>query len=172
MPLSAAEHRARFDFVRELRELRAAAHYALAQGDSLSRLIAEARAESDGSGDENVTTQTDSVNARLSRALERGRRHRTALENWFNGLMGVFVGGPTSQGSMTGPTESQQRQITTLRSRIEEMIATLDAVATADLPPLNAALQEAGRSAIRVPARRSLDPEYPDVCRRSTATNS
>ncbi len=171
IPLLDAERRARFDFVLELRELRAGARYAFARGDSVQQLIAGVRKAAGDRNGVRVATHADSAAARIGAVMERFRPQRMALENWFNGLAGAFVGGPTSQGSMTEPTEAQKRQLARLGPAIERITSELDSAIEAELPRLNRALRQAGQSVIDAPRRQAVVDSYPVVCNRSTATD-
>lgn len=155
MPIAMDEQRRRFAFATDLYELQRDAYHAGVQANRLEKL---ARSSVDSlkareSVPEAARTRADSLRGVIAAAATELRRQNNALRGWWRGLIGELDGGPSTTGTMTGPTEAQERRRVVIRGRFASAFAELDRVVDEVVPRLNETLRQAGLSVIRVPPR-------------------
>lgn len=154
MPLTEEERRGRFDFTVALQALQRSGYFAGRQANRLDRLARETVDSLEASGTDSVTlARADSLRREIAGAAAELRRQNSALRGWWRGLIGEIDGGPSTTGTLTGPTEAQQRRRLMLEHRFEAAIQRLDAVIARVVPALNTILRGAGRPVIEVPPR-------------------
>lgn len=81
---------------------------------------------------------------RIEEVADEWRAINNQVRNWWTGLIGQFDGGPSTVGSLTGPSDDQQRRLQRLLERADEAEAELADIEEEVLPRLNALLEEAG----------------------------
>jgi photosystem II stability/assembly factor-like uncharacterized protein len=157
MPVSPEEQRRRYDFTVALYALQRDAYFAGVQANRLEKRARTALDSVKTLDEVPATTvaRIDSLHGAISSAAAELRRQNGALRGWWRGLIGEFDGGPSTIGTMTGPTEAQDRRHAQLTQRFLSAFEALDDVIATTVPSLNRDLQHAGVPAVQVPRRDS-----------------
>ena len=116
LAVTAEERQARYDFTMELRDLhtvrttkRGVAAYDL---ERLHFRIAWKRwPKSDGSRLRRTLSAPKRLPAEIEEIADEWRRLNADIRNWWTGLLGKFDGGPSTTGSLTGPSDDQRRRM-------------------------------------------------------------
>ena len=155
MTVSEEEQRGRFTFTMALYELQAEEYHTAVQANVLDERVGTAldSLRALGDIDSATTQQVDSLRGEVTSAAEAIRRQNSALRGWWRGLIGEFDGGPSTQGTMTGPTQDQERRLEVTRLRFDEDAAELDRVIAEVILRLNELLREHGINEVEVPVR-------------------
>jgi transposase-like protein len=159
MDISPDEQRSRYAFTVALYQLQAAEYYGAVQANILVE-----RTDSAVEGLEALEELADEVRQRVdslqgevqSVGRDLGRQNGT-LRGWWRGLIGEFDGGPSTQGTMSGPTSDQRRRLDVTRANFNRTLEELDRVIAEVIPALNEILRELGIVEIDVPARGGVD---------------
>jgi photosystem II stability/assembly factor-like uncharacterized protein len=155
MTVSEEEQRSRFAFTMALYELQAEEYHAAVQANVLDERVGTALDSLSALGDiDSATTQeVDSLRGEVGSAAGAIRRQNNTLRGWWRGLIGEFDGGPSTQGTMTGPTQDQERRLEVTRLRFDQDVAELDRVIADVILRLNELLRQHGIMEVEVPVR-------------------
>lgn len=153
--VATAEFQERYAFTLRLYELQRIGYFAAVQANILERRAAESvdslRARQQLA--DSVAHRADSLLGRIRTAARQLRTQNSALRGWWRGLIGELDGGPSTTGTLHGPTDGQERRYDMLHERFRRVINDLDRVLQVSVPDLNALLQDNGGQTIRVPPR-------------------
>ena len=113
LAISAEERRARYDFTMELHELQRFAYEQGvtaydAQRDADEGVEALAEVEGVEAGD---LERAEELAAEIKQVADEWRRINRDIRGWWRGLRGQFDGGPSTMGSLTGPSDDQRRRL-------------------------------------------------------------
>jgi hypothetical protein len=138
------EQRRRYEFTLELYDLQAREYHAAVQGNLISRSAIEAldTLETRDDVDEGSLEVADSLRDEITDASRAIIRENGLLRGWWRGLIGEFDGGPSTQGTMTGPTDDQLRRLAHAQSDFARAVEELDRVLLEVVPALNEILRE------------------------------
>ncbi len=114
--VSEAERLARYEFTLELHELKRLAYE---EGVAAYDLEREATAavealEESGGADADELERAKELAAEIEVVADEWRDINSDIRNWWTGLLGNFDGGPSTTGSLTGPSDDQRRRLTRL----------------------------------------------------------
>jgi photosystem II stability/assembly factor-like uncharacterized protein len=157
--LTQEDQRSRYAFTVALYELQAEEYHAAVQANRIERSAnagldsLEAREDTP----EDVSQRADSLRSEIRSAAGSLRRQNSQLRGWWRGLIGEFDGGPSTQGTMTGPTDDQQRRLTVTRASFDREVEELDRIIAEVVPALNEILRGLGIMEIEVPNRGGAD---------------
>ena len=148
-PVPAAERLARYEFTLEMYELqklayeRGVAAYEIerAATDAVDSLAALGGAEDD-------SARAAALVHEIEETADEWREINSDLRNWWTGLIGKFDGGPSTMGSLAGPSDDQHRRLARLQETARAAAERLDEVAATTVPALNALLEAYGISAV------------------------
>ncbi len=160
LDLTAEEQRRRYDFTVALYQLQAREYHAAVQGNLLARGAdsaldtLEARGTPDDEAD--ALHVADSLRGVIQAAADSIVRHNGQLRGWWRGLIGEFDGGPSTQGTMTGPTDDQRRRLERTTRDFQRSLDELDRVILEVVPALNEILSRLGAPTVEVVARGNL----------------
>ena len=98
----------------------------------------------------------DSLRDLVQAAADSIVRQNGQLRGWWRGLIGEFDGGPSTQGTMTGPTDDQQRRLTRTEGDFRRSLEELDRVIAEVVPALNDILSRLNAPIVQVVARGGL----------------
>ena len=113
LDISAEERRARYDFTMELHELQ---RFAYEQGmtaydaQQAADEGVEALAEVEGV-DVGDLERAEEMAAQIKEVADEWRRINRDIRGWWRGLRGQFDGGPSTMGSLGGPSDDQRRRL-------------------------------------------------------------
>ncbi len=153
VPVTAEERAARYRFTMQLYELQQVGYdrgveaYELQQRsrEALDSLLAkEDVPESD-------SLAADSLVSEIGRVADDWRGRNSDVRNWWTGLIGKFDGGPSTTGSLTGPSDSQQRRLAAVRDQFDQAATDLDAWGGDALSELNEILTRHGVDSVEPP---------------------
>lgn len=150
LPIPEAERVARYEFTLALRDLQQMAYDQGVVAYDLDRARETAEAALD-SADVEDRDEIDELLGRIEEVADEWRAVNGQVRNWWTGLIGQFDGGPSTVGSLTGPSDDQRRRLESVRERAEEAVADLEEVRTDVVPRLDALLEEAGLAGLEVP---------------------
>ena len=156
--LSAEEQQRRYDFTMLLYDLQSREYYAAVQGNTVARDANQAldSLEAKPEVSEGVRETADSLRNVIQEAADTIMTNNGQLRGWWRGLIGEFDGGPSTQGTMTGPTDDQMRRLLRTEGDFAESLDELDRVILEVLPALNEILEELGIAPVTVPSRGDL----------------
>ncbi len=159
LDLSDEEQRRRYQFTVALYELQAREYHAAVQGNLLAR-GADAALDSlevrTGDAEVEAVPVADSLRGVIRGAADAIVRQNGQLRGWWRGLIGEFDGGPSTQGTMTGPTDDQQRRLVRTQREFQQTVEELDRVILEVVPALNEILSRFGLPGVEVAARGDL----------------
>ena len=147
LPVPESERVARYEFTLALYALqklgyeRGVAAYELDRGRERSESALDSAAVE-------RTEELDGLLDGIKEAADEWRAINGQVRNWWTGLIGQFDGGPSTVGSLTGPSEDQQRRLARLQERAEEAEAELRRIREESLPRLNEMLESMGLATI------------------------
>ncbi|WP_419938608.1 TonB family protein [Candidatus Palauibacter sp.] len=125
MPATAAERRARYEFTMALFELQRVAYQEGSDAYDVERRASEALEALEGAEDvaaEDLQRARELV-AEIEGIADEWRSINSDIRNWWTGLRGKFDGGPSTTGSLTGPSDDQQRRLEQIRAKVEAVAA-------------------------------------------------
>lgn len=126
--VSEADRLARYEFTLELHELKRLAYEEGVAAYDLER-EAEAAVEALADGDdidENDLERAKALAAEIEEVADEWRDINSNIRNWWTGLLGNFDGGPSTTGSLTGPSDDQRRRLARLTDEARVAGAQLD----------------------------------------------
>lgn len=141
-----AERLARYEFTLELHELK---RFAYDEGVAAYDLEREAEAaiealEEADDVDEDDLDRARELAAEIEEIADEWRRLNADIRNWWTGLLGKFDGGPSTTGSLTGPSDDQRRRMARIWVEARTAEEQLDEVVSDVVPDLNEVLEDAG----------------------------
>jgi len=154
LPVSAEERLARHEFSMALFELQRVAYRQGSDAYEVERRAAESLEALEGAEDVaagNLERARELV-AEIEEVADEWRSINADIRNWWTGLRGKFDGGPSTTGSLTGPSDDHLRRFERIRANVE---ATSDRMSAAD-DALEALLELAG-----LPPREIADDTQP-----------
>ncbi|MYK66371.1 MAG: hypothetical protein F4022_07850 [Gemmatimonadetes bacterium] len=98
----------------------------------------EAMGEGDGV-DEGDLERAEELAAEIKGVADEWRRINRDIRGWWRGLRGQFDGGPSTMGSLTGPSDDQRRRLARIweEARVaEERLREVEAGAATELSEL------------------------------------
>ena len=143
LPVPASERLARYEFTLALYALQQRAYEGGTSAYALDRERERVEAELD-SAEVERSEELDELLTRIDEAADEWRAVNNQIRNWWTGLVGQFDGGPSTVGSLTGPSDDQQRRLSRLQTRADESEADLDELRAEVVPRLNELLEAAG----------------------------
>lgn len=134
--ISAEERQARHAFTMELHELQRFAYEQGVTAYDAQRDAdegVEALAEVEGV-DEGDLERAEALAAEIREVADEWRRLNRDIRSWWRGLRGQFDGGPSTMGSLTGPSDDQRRRLARIweeaRVAQEELREVVDGAAS------------------------------------------
>ena len=111
--VSEADRLARYEFTLELHELKRLAYEEGVSAYDLEREASEAVEALEGADDvdEDVLERGKELAAEIEEVADEWRDINNNIRNWWTGLLGNFDGGPSTTGSLTGPSDDQRRRL-------------------------------------------------------------
>ena len=117
--VTAEERLARYEFTMELHELKRFAYEEGVAAYDLEREADTALEALEGAGDgddiddidEDDLERAQELAAEVEEVADEWRRLNSDIRNWWTGLLGKFDGGPSTMGSLTGPSDDHRRRI-------------------------------------------------------------
>ena len=111
--VSEADRIARYEFTLELHELKRLAYEEGVAAYDLEREASEAVEALEGADDvdEDVLERAKELAAEIQEVADEWRDINNNIRNWWTGLLGNFDGGPSTTGSLTGPSDDQRRRL-------------------------------------------------------------
>ncbi|WP_419163047.1 VPS10 domain-containing protein [Candidatus Palauibacter sp.] len=147
LPISAQERLARYEFTMALFDLQRTAYERGITAYGLERRASESLEALEGAEDvaaEDLERARELV-AEIEGVADEWRSINGDIRSWWTGLRGKFDGGPSTTGSLTGPSDDQRRRLQQIRAEAEAASARLDAALAETAPELDALL-EAGET--------------------------
>ena len=136
----------------ELHELKRFAYEQGVAAYDLDRSASEALdalGEAEGVDPEDVT-RAEELAAEIEEVADEWRRLNRDIRNWWTGLLGKFDGGPSTTGSLTGPSDDQLRRMARVWEQARAAEERLGEVVADVVPELNEVLEEAGVAGVEV----------------------
>ena len=158
LALSNDEQRRRYDFTLALYDLQAREYHAAVQGNRIARSAEDALDTlrvREGVPEEAVA-EADSLGDVIGAAADSIMRQNGQLRGWWRGLIGEFDGGPSTQGTMTGPTDDQRRRLVRTEGDFARTVEELDRVLAEVVPLLNEILERYDAPRVEVVRRERL----------------
>ena len=155
LPVSAEEHQARYEFTSALFELQRTAYEMGIDAYDLERRASdalEALEEAEDVSAEALESARELV-AEIEGVADDWRSINGDIRNWWTGLRGDFDGGPSTTGSLTGPSDDQRRRFDHIESETRDASTRLEAALENTAPALDALLDAAGLPALDLPDR-------------------
>ena len=114
--VSEADRVARYEFTLELHELKRLAYEEGVAAYDLEREATEVLEALEGAGDvdEDDLERATELAAAIEEVADEWRDINSNVRNWWTGLLGNFDGGPSTTGSLTGPSDDQRRRLARL----------------------------------------------------------
>ena len=111
--VSEADRLARYEFTLELHELKRLAYEEGVSAYDLEREASEAVEALAGADDvdEDVLERAKRLAAEIEEVADEWGDINNDIRNWWTGLLGNFDGGPSTTGSLTGPSDDQRRRL-------------------------------------------------------------
>ena len=134
-PVPADERLARYEFTMELYALQRVAYErgvaasdleraAEAAVDSLRVLVAEdALTEGESAA---ALERAEALAKEVEEAADDWREINGDLRNWWTGLIGKFDGGPSTMGSLAGPSDDQRRRLARVQEKAQAAVDKLE----------------------------------------------
>ena len=146
LAVSEEERRARYDFTMELHDLQLFAYEQGVTAYDAQRAADEgvkALKEAEGVAAEDLE-RAEELAAQIKEVADEWRRLNRDIRNWWRGLRGQFDGGPSTMGSLTGPSDDQRRRMARIREEARAAEERLREVVAGVVPELNGVLERAG----------------------------
>lgn len=157
LDLSEEEQQRRYNFTLSLYDLQGREYYAAVQGNTVARSAGEALDSLEAMDvEESDLEMADSLRNVIEAAADEVMSDNGSLRGWWRGLIGEFDGGPSTQGTMTGPTDDQVRRLLRTESEFTESLVELDRVILEVVPALNALLERFDLGPVTVLRRENL----------------
>lgn len=157
LDLSEEEQQRRYNFTLSLYDLQSREYYAAVQGNTVARSAGEALDSLEAMDvEESDLEMADSLRNVIEAAADEVMSDNGSLRGWWRGLIGEFDGGPSTQGTMTGPTDDQVRRLLRTESEFTESLVELDRVILEVVPALNALLERFDLGPVTVLRRENL----------------
>ena len=140
------ERLARYEFTMELHELKRLAYEEGVAAYDLEReatAAVEALEEAEGV-DEDDLDRAKELAAEIEEVADEWRDINSNVRNWWTGLLGNFDGGPSTTGSLTGPSDDQRRRLARLTDEARVAGERLDEVGGSVIEELRQLIEEAG----------------------------
>ena len=121
LPVSAEERLARYAFTMALFELQRVAYQEGSDAYDVERRASEALEALEGAEDvaaEDLERARELV-AEIEGIADEWRSINSDIRNWWTGLRGKFDGGPSTTGSLTGPSDDHRRRLERIRAEVE-----------------------------------------------------
>ena len=133
LPLSAEERRARYDFTMALFGLQSSAYASGSDAYAYERQASDALEALEGASDASADAleRARELMAEIEGLADDWRSINGDIRNWWTGLRGKFDGGPSTTGSLSGPSDDQQRRLRQVRADVEAARARDSAAADA-----------------------------------------
>ena len=133
LPVSAEERLARYEFTMALFELQGVAYRQGSEAYDAERRASESLEALEGTED---AAAGDLERARelvgeIEEVADEWRSINGDIRNWWTGLRGKFDGGPSTTGSLTGPSDDHRRRLEVIRATVEAASARMSAAADA-----------------------------------------
>ncbi len=114
--VSEADRVARYEFTLELHELKRLAYEEGVAAYDLEREATEVLEALEGADDvdEDDLERATELAAAIEEVADEWRDINSNVRNWWTGLLGNFDGGPSTTGSLTGPSDDQRRRLARL----------------------------------------------------------
>ncbi len=144
--VSEAERVARYEFTMELHELKLFAYDVGVAAYDLEREAngaVETLEETDGV-DEDDLERARELAAEIEEVADEWRRLNSDIRNWWTGLLGKFDGGPSTMGSLSGPSDDHRRRMARIWEEARAAEEQLDEVVDDVVRDLNEVLEGAG----------------------------
>lgn len=153
-PASRVELRDRYRFAVDLHDLALSTYESAVRSYQVEERVVTAvdSLDSNEQVGEEVVSRADSLQKRIVSVADSFRTQSGELRGWWRGLRGDVAGGPSVQGSMTAPTPSQERRLSSLKKRLASTKKQLSEVLDNALPPLNALLDEHDVDRVSLPS--------------------
>ena len=146
LDISAEERRARYDFTMELHELQRFAYEQSVTAYDAQRAAdegVEAMAEVEGV-EEGDLERAGELAGEIEEVADEWRRINRDIRGWWRGLRGQFDGGPSTMGSLTGPSDDQRRRLARIWQEARVAEEELREVVVGAATELNELLVRAG----------------------------
>ena len=157
LPVSADERLARYEFTMDLFDLQRTAYEEGIEAYDLERRASDALDALEAA--EAISAEDLEGAGELAAAIEEvadeWRSINGDIRNWWTGLRGNFDGGPSTTGSLTGPSDDQRRRLEQIEAAARDASARLDAALEETVPAFEALLEEAGLPGLDLPSVRS-----------------
>ena len=148
-PVPAAERLARYEFTLEMYELQKLAYERGVAAYEIERAATDAVDSLAAlGGSEDDSARAGALVHEIEETADEWREINSDLRNWWTGLIGKFDGGPSTMGSLAGPSDDQHRRLARLQESARAAAERLDEVAATTVPALNALLEAYGISAV------------------------
>ena len=145
LPVSAAERLARYEFTMALFELQRTAYERGVEAYDLERRAAdalEALEDAEGLAPDDLE-RARALAADIEEVADAWRSINGDIRNWWTGLRGKFDGGPSTTGSLSGPSDDHRRRLDQIRAEVASASTRLEAVRDETAPALDALLDAA-----------------------------
>ena len=147
-PVPAEERLARYEFTLDLYELQRLAYDEGTTAYEMERAATEAvDSLAVLAPDDAAATRAQALADAIKDTADEWRQVNNDLRNWWTGLIGKFDGGPSTTGSLAGPSDDQRRRLARVRENARQAVERLNELATTTVPELNALLEPYGLSA-------------------------
>ena len=93
------------------------------EADELVEALEEA-----GDADEGDLERARELAAEIGEVADEWRDINNSVRNWWTGLLGNFDGGPSTTGSLMGPSDDQRRRLSRLTDEARAAAERLDEV--------------------------------------------
>ncbi len=133
LPVSTEERLARYEFTMALFELQRVAYEEGSEAYDVERRASELFEMLEGAEDvaaEGLERARELV-AEIEEVADEWRSINGDIRNWWTGLRGKFDGGPSTTGSLTGPSDDHRRRLERIRAEVEAASARRSAAVDA-----------------------------------------
>ena len=155
LAISVEERLARYEFTLVVFGLQHEAYEEGVDAYDLERRASDALEALEGAEDvppEDIERARELV-AEAEGVAEDWRSINDDIRNWWTGLRGDFDGGPSTTGSLMGPSDDQRRRLRQIEAEARTASDRLGAALEETAPALDALLEAAGLPALGMPVR-------------------
>ena len=150
-PVPAADRLARYEFTLELYELQRIAYEQGVTAYEIERVATDAVDSLAALGPaEEDSAEVQTLLHEITEAADEWREINNDLRNWWTGLIGKFDGGPSTMGSLAGPSDDQRRRLARVQEKAGRAAERIDELTTTTVPALNALLEAHGLPAVPI----------------------
>ena len=125
-PVSADERLARYEFTLELYALQRLAYERGVAAYDLERATDAAVDSLQALVDEEALERAEALAKEVEEMADDWREINGDLRNWWTGLIGKFDGGPSTLGSLAGPSDDQRRRLARVQEKAQAAGDELD----------------------------------------------